>query len=44
MGDKEKWSSLSVMKRDGTGDSGVERYSLLWVASLVTCGVVRSQA
>jgi len=27
--EKEKWSSLSIMKRDGTGDSRVERRSLL---------------
>jgi hypothetical protein len=26
---KEKWSSLSIMKGDGTGESRVERSSLL---------------
>jgi hypothetical protein len=29
MGEKEKWSSLSIMKRDGTGDLRVERRNLL---------------
>jgi hypothetical protein len=29
MGEKETWSSVSLMKRDGTGDSRVERSSLL---------------
>ena len=29
MGEKEKWSSLSIMKRDGTGDLRVVRNSLM---------------
>jgi hypothetical protein len=29
MGEKEKWSSFSIMKRDGTGDPRVERSTLL---------------
>lgn len=29
MGQKEKWNSLSIMKRDGTRDVKVERNSLL---------------
>jgi hypothetical protein len=29
MGEKEKWDSLSIMKKDGTGDSRVERSNLL---------------
>ena len=29
VGDKEKWNSLSIMKRDGTGDRRVERNNLL---------------
>jgi hypothetical protein len=29
MGEKEKWSNLSIMKRDGTGESRIERNSLL---------------
>lgn len=29
MGEKEKWSSMSVMKREGTGDLRVEGSSLL---------------
>jgi hypothetical protein len=24
MGERKKWSSLSIMKRDGTGDSSME--------------------
>ena len=28
MREKEKWGSLSVMKKDGTGDRNVERSSL----------------
>jgi hypothetical protein len=31
--EKEKWGSLSLMARDGTGDVRVERSSLLWVTS-----------
>jgi hypothetical protein len=38
MEEKEKWSNLSIMKRDGTGDLRVERSSLLWVVSLTLCG------
>jgi hypothetical protein len=29
MGEKEKWSRLSIVKRDGTGDSRMEVCSLL---------------
>jgi hypothetical protein len=29
MRDKKKWSSLSIMKRDGTGDSRMERRIVL---------------
>lgn len=29
MGEQEKWNSLSIMKKDGTGDLRVERCSLL---------------
>jgi hypothetical protein len=28
MGEREKWSSLSIMTSNGTGDVRVERYSL----------------
>ena len=30
MGEEEKWSSLSIMKKDGTGDRRMERNSVLW--------------
>lgn len=43
MGKKEKWSSLGIVMRDGTGDSGVERSSLLGLANLATWAMVRSQ-
>jgi hypothetical protein len=29
MEEKDKWSSVSIVKRDGTGDLRVERRSLL---------------
>jgi hypothetical protein len=28
MGEKKKWNSLGIMKKDGTGDLKVERSSL----------------
>jgi hypothetical protein len=33
MGEKEKWSSFIIMKRDGTGDLRVEWSSLLCMVS-----------
>lgn len=37
-GEKKKWSRLSIIKRDGTGDPRLERNSLLGVASPVIWG------
>jgi hypothetical protein len=34
--EREKWNSLSIMKRDATGDFRIERNNLFWVASPVT--------
>jgi hypothetical protein len=42
-GREEKWSSLSIMKKDGTGEWRTGRRSLLRVASLPPGAMVRSQ-
>lgn len=43
MGEKEKRNSLSIMKRDRTGDLRVERNSLLCGTALPPEDMVRSQ-
>lgn len=44
MGEKEKQSSLSIVKRDRTGDMRMERNSLLGVASPVLEAMVKFQS
>lgn len=43
LGKKEKWCSLSIMKKDEIGDLRVEKTSLLWVASPATRSIKSSQ-
>lgn len=43
MGEKAKYGSLSIMEKDGTGDSRVERSSLCEWPALSLGAMVRSQ-
>jgi hypothetical protein len=43
MGEKEKWGSLSIVKRDGTGDSGWRGGACCECSALSPGAMVRSQ-